>query len=176
MGSHSADQSVDSELAAILDEELFDEGVSPGHVHDQQATDVEQQEAAVDSPQTEQLAKRSRIEQSNAQSVISNELAAAEAGVQQEDTPAIASNGEQLCPPHPGWWMDMCIRCGAVRAPAEADLVGVSGKASVTEARSGLSTTKIKHLHHRQPLEVGGVAWPGSNTEPPGPDIPCSNV
>eukprot|EP00775_Hariotina_reticulata_P004483 gene4483-4737_t len=136
MGSHSADQSVDSELAAILDEELFDEGVSPGLVHDQQAVDAEQQEPGVDSPQAEQLAKRSRKEHTNTDNVISNGSTGADI---QQDIPDSGSNGESLCPPHPGWWMDMCIRCGAVRSSDEVDVGGVSSKASATDAHSRVS-------------------------------------
>lgn len=150
-----AESSEDSELAAMLDEGLFPESDSQ---EGSQADDSEVAEAAngdgtaaavaADStnPATEQqeqqAAKRPRT---NTKQGIHD--APETAATEQKQA------GEAVCPPHPGWWMDMCIRCGAVKSEsAHPAVAGGAAAASSGNGNNGL--TKIRHLHHRQALEV----------------------
>jgi hypothetical protein len=75
-----------------------------------------------------------------------------------DDAPGAASEqqqaGEAICPPHPGWWMGLCIRCGKEK-PAETGSAPSEGAAAAAGSSRGGGLTKIKHLHHRQALEVG---------------------
>jgi hypothetical protein len=48
--------------------------------------------------------------------------------------------------------MNMCIRCGAMRPEEDPAQQG-------TAAASKAALTKIKHLHHKQALEVGGLLF-----------------
>jgi hypothetical protein len=149
-----AESSEDSELAAMLDEELFPEDNFPDETQEDDAdaaktADDDTLAAAVaadnscpaDEHVEKQAAKRPRI---IAQESIQDASDAA-AGQQQA--------AEAICPPHPGWWMNMCIRCGAMK-PEHADPAAAGGAAAASGGNGSSGLTKIKHLHHRQALEV----------------------
>lgn len=155
-----AESSEDSELAAMLDEGLFPED----HIPDiEEAEDSEPAETADEDDFAAAVAADSSSpadEYAEAQAAKRPRTAAQE-GVTHTSNAASAQqhSGEAICPPHPGWWMNMCIRCGAVKqesaAPASA---GGAAAAGAGNGSSGL--TRIKHLHHRQALEVGcRVRW-----------------
>ncbi|WIA15963.1 hypothetical protein OEZ85_012704 [Tetradesmus obliquus] len=149
-----AESSEDSELAAMLDEGLFPED----HIPDiEEAEDPEPAETADEDDFAAAVAADSSSpadEYAEAQAAKRPRTAAQE-GFTHTSNAASAQqhSGEAICPPHPGWWMNMCIRCGAVKqesaAPASA---GGAAAAGAGNGSSGL--TRIKHLHHRQALEV----------------------
>eukprot|EP00879_Flechtneria_rotunda_P003572 GHRR01003806.1.p1 GENE.GHRR01003806.1~~GHRR01003806.1.p1 ORF type:complete len:605 (+),score=304.07 GHRR01003806.1:163-1977(+) len=141
--------SQDSELAAILDDELFGNVGAAGADGVGAAVAVEgplADNAAVVplkiAGTEEQPAKRARPNYYNGIIVGDTNLAA--------DTAEKAS----ICPPHPGWWMDMCIRCGAVRTSRDMEPAAPTGPAGPGAAGMQPATTLIKHLHHKQALEV----------------------
>jgi hypothetical protein len=157
--SNQEEFEVDSELAALLDEELFSEG-------DAAAAEVQApHEAAADEPEQQQH-KRPRwsslepehielddedkefletcgFDQDSSEGDDNAEQQGNPRGQQQD-----ADAAGYVCPPHPGWWMNMCIRCGAMRPEADPSQQGAA-------AASKATLTKIKHLHHKQALEVG---------------------
>jgi hypothetical protein len=149
------ESSEDSELRAMLDVGLFpaddlqeeeqdyEADVDDAADEDGTAAAVAEDSSYFEEEQPEQqVAKRPRTD-----IIPSNEDAPRAASEQQQA-------GETICPPHPGWWMDMCIRCGAVK-PEAADSAAPGGAAAAAGTTGGSGLTKIKHLHHRQALEVG---------------------
>lgn len=153
--SKDEESSVDSELAALLDEELFSEGGA--------ATAAEEPAADEAAAEEQQQHKRPRwagrtpepIELDDDDKAFLEEVGCdqessesdANAEQQQEGQQGMQDTAGYVCPPHPGWWMNMCIRCGATRP--EADPTDPSAAAANKAA-----LTKIKHLHHKQALEV----------------------
>ena len=146
------DSSQDDELAALLDEGLFGEGVSTVPAEDCSEQPAAAESAAVvaqDAPlppseaeALQQAAKRARLDGSFEAGSAPGGAAGGSAEQQQQ----------QVCPPHPGWWMDMCIRCGSKRTPADMDPAQAGSQAGAAAASA--KATRIKHLHHRQALEV----------------------
>jgi hypothetical protein len=151
-----AESSEDSELAAMLDENLFpdddtdqqEQAYEEDYVDD--AADGDGTAAAVaedssypeDEQPEQQVAKRPRT------LATENNVDALGAASEQQQA------AEAICPPHPGWWMNMCMRCGAHK-PEETDAAAPGGAADAAGSNGGRALTKIKHLHHRQALEVG---------------------
>lgn len=142
----SDDSSIDSELAALLDEELF-AGYEPAAAEGSQPAGA----AAAAAPEEQQQSKRPRwsgrtpepIELDDEDKEFLESL-----GVDQEgsDSDEQQQKKKEECEKHPGWWQDMCIKCG-IRRPADDPTQPGS------EAAEPL--TKIRHLHHKAALEVG---------------------
>lgn len=164
--SMSDDSSVDSELAALLDEELFAEG-------EPAAAEGSQPARGAAAPEEQQQSKRPRwsgrtpepIELDDEDKEFLESI-----GVDQEGSD---SDGQQQkeqkkeCEQHPGYWQGMCIVCGVRRPAADPTQPG-------SEAAEPL--TKIRHLHHKAALEVGAPAQSVCSVEstvlPAGADCP----
>jgi hypothetical protein len=147
---------VDSELAALLDEELFhDDADGPA------AADAPEADAEATAEEHEQQHKRARwtepesIELDDEDKEFLHEMGLDQDSSQDDEDAAEAEqtdSGDQqavVCPPHPGWFHDLCIRCGAHKPKAAPGHAGADAAAA-----SQGNFTKIKHLHHKQALEV----------------------
>jgi hypothetical protein len=145
------ESSEDSELRAMLDAGLFADDEEEKQDHEAEVADAADGDgtaAAVaedsgyleDEQLEQQVAKRPRTGTSKG-----NEDVQGAASEQQQRAK------EAICPPHPGWLMDMCIRCGK---PKETGSAASGGAAATVGSSVGVGLTKIKHLHHRHALEV----------------------
>jgi hypothetical protein len=147
---------VDSELAALLDEELFHddaEGPAPA--------DAPDADAAATAEDHEQQHKRARwtepesIELDDEDKEFLLEMGLDQDSSEPDEDAAEAEHndsGDQqaaVCPPHPGWFHDLCIRCGAHKPKAEP---GQGGSDAAAAAQGNF--TQIKHLHEKKALEV----------------------
>jgi hypothetical protein len=143
-----AESSEDSELAAMLDEGLFPED----NIKDETEYAEVAEAGEGDGSAAAVAADSSNLEDDHpAQQAAKRPRTAADTSVENATNQQQAA--EAICPPHPGWWMNMCIRCGATKPEiAEPASAGGATAASGGDVSSGL--TKIKHLHHRQALEV----------------------
>lgn len=157
--SSKEDSEVDSELAALLDEELFSDGDAAGAEvqapHEAAADDPEQQQhkrPRWSSLEPEQIELDDEDKEFLETYGLDQDSSEGDENAKQQDSQQdqqqdadTAGNG---CPPHPGWWRGMCIRC-AIKKPEEDP--AQQGAAAANKA----ALTKIKHLHHKQALEVG---------------------
>jgi hypothetical protein len=136
----SDDSSVDSELAALLDEELFAEG-EPAAAEGSQPAGA----AAAASPGEQQQNKRPRwsgrtpepIELDDEDKEFLESI-----GIDQEGSD---SDEKKECVQHPGFWQGMCIVCGFPRPAADP---------TQPDSAAAEPLTKIRHLHHKSALEV----------------------
>lgn len=168
----SAASSVDSELAALLDDELFHSGEDAGQSAPAEAAPAAAEEQEQDPQQQPSKRLRWSSEQPEALGELDDEdqafldqCAAEDEGSQdmdaeQQDTDEDADQQEMdpdqlaaealangyVCPPHPGYWNDMCIRCGAPRPDPKPEHLAPKSQ--------NRTLTTIKHLHHKKALEV----------------------
>lgn len=149
-------ESEDSELAAFLDEGLFGGQKEQASLADgaaaqadlqlpeagNSAQPAEQQALPLDSEDREQQAKRQRT-----------------------DVSASDKIAQQICPPHPGYWVGMCIRCGAPK-PQQVAAPAASNSSARQQADAAPAMTRIKHLHHKpgalevRMIELCQPPWP----------------
>jgi len=143
---------VDSELAALLDDELFQEEVAVTNADNgDRPRDTEEDEEQQQQP------KRARREPSGAADTDPDFSGVDDDDEEEEEEDEDEEEEQQpvtgyICPPHPGWWMGLCIRCGLARRTDDAAQQGNNAN------NAAAPVTKIKHLHHKQALEVG-VCW-----------------
>lgn len=140
---------VDSELAALLDEELFQEDAAVTNADNSDRPQDTQEE----DEEQQQQPKRARREPLAAEDTDSDFSGLDDDDVEDDDEEEEEIQHRYICPPHPGWWMGLCIRCGAARRTRDAAQEGNNANNAAAAA-----VTTIKHLHHKQALEVG-VCW-----------------
>lgn len=154
--------SVDSELAALLDEELFHD--DPAEAAEQQEeADMAEAAATAQADHSEQQAKRARWTQQQQPGASDDgadsveDMSEGSEGVGAAVTAVAAQQEEYVCPPHPGWWQGLCIRCGAERRADEPEARHQQHAAAHNASRA--PRVKIRHLSNKQPLEVCVRGW-----------------
>lgn len=139
----------DGDLEAMLDEGLFG-GVFGRDVDDNALANNVNEKSVVPEPSQEAGQQRSGgAQQQHPPAAATATDPQPPAKRARQGDAAINDDFDGSCPPHPGWWGDMCIRCGAARVSAHMDPVRAHAAAS-----TAASATRIRHLHHRSALEV----------------------